>query len=173
MNNQMKSSRPLPTWVLNKDPEALIARGREEYDPADPVGWYPGIALLIGREADVEKKITDFFRINGRHVSVEEYLRIRNGRIKGSSPADLVKLYVCAGRWEPLPPHKPCTGRDPIAQSWRLFSMILNAFVARDKKKIAAAIRKAEKEGWMFLPYAIVLEARKIGLDPKIKKYDF
>jgi len=173
MNGRSKTTESLPQWVLNKDPEALIARGREEYDPADPVGWYPGIALLIGREADVEKKITDFFRINGRHVSVEEYLRIRNGRIKGSSPADLVKLYVCAGRWEPLPPHKPCTGRDPIAQSWRLYSSILNAFVARDKKKIAAAIRKAEKEGWMFLPYAIVLEARKIGLDPKIKKYDF
>ena len=120
----------------------------------------------------MEKKITDFFRINGRYVSVEEYLRVL-GNIAGSSPADLARLYVCAGRWEPLPPHKPCTGRDPIAQDWRLYSSILNAFVARDKKKIAAAIRKADKERRTFLPYAIVLEARKLGLDPKIKKYDF
>ena len=163
----------VPTAIANRDSLAVTTIGMSDYDPADPIRWYPGIALLIGHNADVEAKIPNFFRINGKQISVAEYLTIRGGRLKGSEPADLAKLYVCAGRWEPLPPHKPCTGRDPIAQSWRLFSAVLNAFVARDKKKIAAAIRKADKEGWMYLPYAIILEARKLGLDPKIKKYDF
>ena len=172
MNAREKTKERIPQWIIDRNPEALIERGRNEYEPAYPARER-GIALLIGRGDDVGTEIPNFFRINGKQVSVSEYLTIRGGRLKGSEPADLAKLYVCAGRWEPLPPHKPCTGRDPIAQSWRLFSAVLNAFVARDKKKIAAAIRKADKEGWMYLPYAIILEARKLGLDPKIKKYDF
>jgi hypothetical protein len=171
MNGRSKTTESLPQWVLNKDPEALLARGRSEYDPASPVSWYPGIALLIGRRGDVEAIIPDVYRLDGQRVSQEQYLEAMN-KVQGRS-LELLELYVCAGRWEELPPHVPYPGHDLSARSWRLYHTILNAFIARDKKKIAAAIRKADKEGEIYLPYAIVLEARKLGLDPKIKKYDF
>jgi hypothetical protein len=171
-SGRKKAAGLLPQWVIDKNPEALREIGREHYR-ADWPADRPGIALLIGRQEDVEEKISAAFRIGGRPASQAEYLSAIGGRLIGHVALDLLRLYVSAGRWEELPPHKPYTGPGATGRDWRLYSSILNAFVARDKKEIAAAIRKADKEGWTYLPYAIVLEARKLGLDPKIKKYDF
>jgi len=113
------------------------------------------------------------YRIGSEYVSREEYLTRMGGRVIGHKSLDLLELYVSAGRWEELPPHKPYGGRDLLGASWRLHMAVLKAFIARDKKKIAAAIRKADKEGWHYLPYAIVCEAKRMGIDPKIKKFDF
>ncbi len=156
--------------VLNKDREALLAAARQDYDSAYPAEQ-PGIPLLLNRQTDVEARIAALYQINGRHTAPDEYFRIM-GKLR-SAAIEMLELYVSSARWENLPPHVPYTGRDLIGTSWRIHMAVLKAFIARDKKKIAAAIRKADRGGLLYLPYAIVCEARKMGLDPKIKKFDF
>ena len=55
----------------------------------------------------------------------------------------------------------------------RYLSSLMNNLASGDPKKIAAAVRRADKAKDGLMAWAIAREAKRRGLDPKVKKYDF
>jgi hypothetical protein len=161
----------------DRDGDRSVQLAREALDlGGDRAAEQAGFALIAGRPELAEGPLRRplYYRLNGvsQRMTIAEFIAA-GGVPNQMESSDLLRCYVFSGRWEPLPPHSPENTRDASGDFWRLYMAVLKAFIARDKKKIAAAIRRADKAHDPMLAYAIVREARKLGLDPKIKKYDF
>jgi hypothetical protein len=164
--------------IRERNREMALEAARREYNPERP-DFTLGIALLLGRRDDVLRKIENWpywlYTGNGREqrqVTRAEF-EAAGGVLDHEVGRIMLKYHVAAGLWQPLPPHKKTTDRDILGDNYRYRSRIIAAFISRNPRKVANAIRLAEKNLDYFLAYAIACEAKRIGIDHKVKKFDF
>jgi hypothetical protein len=80
-------------------------------------------------------------------------------------------LYIASGNWRPAPKYTSAYGL--MLKELRYLSSLMNNLASGDPKKIAAAVRRADKQKDGLMAWAIAREAKRRGLDPKVKQYDF